>query len=328
LSKESDMKCIFRATAAISLATSVVVVQATEAPALRPVAAVRTPIATQAMMLGAAWSGKRAVSVGANGVVLLSDDQGSTFRQAHQVPVSSTLTSVSFADAAHGWAVGHWGVVLSTGDGGENWKIQRLSTDEDRPLFAVHFFDSTHGVAVGLWSLVLTTDDGGETWAPQNIAPPPGGKKADLNLLGLFADKQGAIYATAERGQVLRSMDQGHTWTYLDTGYKGSLWAGAVLSDGTLLVGGQRGTLLRRNETTQQWQSIDLQSKSSVTAISVHGDDVLVVGLDGLQAQSRDGGRTFSVAVRPSGDSLTAALATDERRWILLSKRGVVGDAK
>lgn len=279
-------------------------------------------------MLGAAWSGKRAVAVGANGVVLLSDDQGSTFRQAQGVPVSSTLTSVSFADAAHGWAVGHWGVVLFSDDGGENWKIQRLSTDEDRPLFAVHFFDATHGVAVGLWSLVLTTDDGGKTWVSRNIAPPPGGKKADLNLLSLFADNQGTIYATGERGQVLRSTDRGHTWSYLDTGYKGSLWAGASLADGALLVGGQRGTLMRRSETTQQWQLIDLKSKSSVAAISVNGNDVLVIGLDGLQAQSQDGGRTFSVAIRPPGDSLTAALAVHERRWILLSKRGVVGDVK
>lgn len=33
-------------------------------------------------------------------------------------------------------------------------------------------------------------------------------KRADLNLMGLFADNHGSLYATAEHGQVLRSDDQ------------------------------------------------------------------------------------------------------------------------
>ena len=75
-----------------------------------------------------------------------------------------TLTSVSFIDARTGWAVGHWGAILKTTDGGETWEVQRLVTSEDRPLFGVHFIDANHGVAVGLWSLILVTDDGGKTW--------------------------------------------------------------------------------------------------------------------------------------------------------------------
>jgi len=295
---------------------------------LAPVPAAKSAIATQATMLGAAWAGSRVVAVGDHGIVLLSDDAGTTWRQARSVPVSFTLTSVSFADAQHGWAVGHGGSVLATSDGGVSWKLQRIATAEDRPLFAVHFFDPRRGVAVGLWSLVLVTSDGGEHWQQQQLDPMPGAKKADLNLLGLFAGAQGTLFATAERGQVLRSDDRGATWQYLATGYKGSLWCGAMLRDGALLVGGQRGTLLRSDDQGQTWKAVPLDTKSSITSISVAANGVTLAGLDGLLARSREG-HAFAVATRPNGVAITSALSSrvgDEKPALLFTRRGVERD--
>ncbi|GID02933.1 MULTISPECIES: WD40/YVTN/BNR-like repeat-containing protein [Pseudomonas] len=295
-----------------------------QASPLPAVPATQTANASAATLLSASWAGERTVAVGDHGMVLLSDDHGQRFRQATSVPLSTPLTGVSFADAKQGWAVGHWGAILATSDGGDVWQVQRLSSAEDRPLFAVHFFNPTQGVAVGLWSLVLTTDDGGKTWIEQKIDAPPGSSRADLNLMGLFADEKGRLYATAERGQLLRSDDQGKHWRYLDTGYSGTLWTGAVLSDGSLLVGGQRGTLLHGSADGSSWQRVPLQSKSSVTAIDVSERKVIAVGLDGLIVRSDDGGQSFHE--QPSGDgvSLTASLLNSDGSPILFSRRGVV----
>ena len=277
-------------------------------------------------MLGSTWAGTRAVAVGDRGVVLLSDDGGARWRQARSVPVSFTLTSVSFADAQHGWAVGHGGSVIVTRDGGETWRVQRVVTTEDRPLFSVHFFDAHSGVAVGLWSLVLVTSDGGETWQERPLQPMPGARKADLNLLGLFAGTDGVLFAAAERGQVLRSDDRGATWTYLSTGYSGSLWCCAVLADGALLVGGQRGTLLRSEDHGQTWKPLRLDTKSSVTGIAAAARGVTLVGLDGLLARSGDG-RDFTIEARPDGVAITSTLATPRDgggQALLFTRRGVV----
>lgn len=300
-----------------------------QAPApLAPTPAASSPIAGQAMMLGAAWAGPRAVAVGDQGVVMLSDDGGRTSRQARQVPVSSTLTAVSFVDAQHGWAVGHWGAILATVDGGETWRIQRVATDEDRPLFAVHFFDAQHGVAVGLWSLVLTTEDGGKTWTQRKLAPPPGAGRADTNLLSLFADATGRLYATGERGLVLYSDDRGSTWNYLATGYAGSFWNGIALADGSLLVGGQRGTVYRSADRGQHWSRVELDSKSSITGFAAGGADVLLVGLDGLRATSKDSGQNFTVSQRPDRLSLTAALRTPQGAWLTWSRQGLAPEGR
>jgi len=297
---------------------------ALQASPLPVVPAMQSEHASQATMLDAAWAGKRMVAVGDHGIVLLSDDHGKSFRQAGSVPVSTPLTGVSFIDAKRGWAVGHWGVILVTADGGDSWQIQRMSNEEDRPLFAVHFFNAQQGVAVGLWSLVLTTDDGGLTWNEQTLQAPPGSKKADLNLMGLFADGQHKLYATAEHGQLLRSEDEGKSWTYINTGYEGTLWSGAVLADGSLLVGGQRGTLMHGTTEGRGFRKVPTQSKGSITAVTVAGRTVLAVGLDGLMMKSSDGGERFEESQSVEGLSLTAALLDPQGAPVLFSRRGVL----
>jgi photosystem II stability/assembly factor-like uncharacterized protein len=316
-------------TFGLLLAAGIARAEGAAAPALKPQPAVPTAYAGEATILGATHAGARIVGVGDYGVVLLSDDHGKTFRQARAVPVSSTLTGVSFVDAQDGWAVGHWGVILHTADGGETWTVQRGDTNEDRPLFAVHFFDAREGIAVGLWSLVLATHDGGAHWEQVTLPAPPGGGRADRNLMAAFADAQGTLFVAAERGLVLRTKDRGRTWDYLDTGYKGSFWTGTALRDGTLLVGGLRGSMYRSTDGGAHWQAVDSGAKSSLTGIVQTSDgNVEAVGLDGTMLDSGDAGATFKARQRGDRLSLTSVNA-EAGRVIRFSRRGVAEqDAK
>ena len=145
--------------------------------------AVQGPQALRAVLLDVARAGARLVAVGERGVVLLSDDNGATWRQAAAVAVSASLTAVQFVDERNGWAVGHAGVVLRSEDGGEHWTLQldgkraaalelqaaEASADErrlaaaqrlladgaDKPLLALSFADAQHGLVVGAYGLLL-----------------------------------------------------------------------------------------------------------------------------------------------------------------------------
>src|ERR1039458_2282077 len=75
------------------------------------------------VLLDAVKTGGRIIAVGERGVIVLSDDDGHTWRQAN-VPTSVTLTRVKFATPKAGWVVGHSGVALHTEDGGESWTRQ------------------------------------------------------------------------------------------------------------------------------------------------------------------------------------------------------------
>lgn len=172
------------------------------------------------MMLSATRAGKRMVAVGERGVVLLSDDDGAHWRQARTVPTRATLTSVRFVDDKAGWAVGHWGSILATADGGETWHMQRDDLSTDQPLFSVWFRDRQNGLAAGLFSLLLSTSDGGKTWNKIALPAPAGARSADLNLFSVFSDNKGQIWIAAEQGTVYRSADGGRNWDALATGAK------------------------------------------------------------------------------------------------------------
>ncbi|OYV01945.1 MAG: glycosyl hydrolase, partial [Burkholderiales bacterium PBB5] len=202
--------------------------------------------------------------------------------------------------------------------------VQRSDLQHDRPLFAVHFVDAQRGVAVGLWSLVLTTADGGAHWSPVPLATPPGAKKADLNLLGLFADAQGRLYATGERGMLLRSADQGARWDYLGTGYAGSFWTGAAPAPGVLLAAGLRGSLYRSADDGKTWARVDSGSTSAITALLHRGAAVVALGLDGLVLRSADGGATFSATPRADRLALTTGVLTADGEPVLFSRQGTV----
>lgn len=234
--------------------------------------AMHAPQAQQAVLLDLARAGARLVTVGERGIVLLSDDNGVSWRQA-QVPVSVSLTAVQFVDDMTGWAVGHAGAVLVSHDGGETWAVQldgnraaqlelhsareqltqaadpeaaaaRVQTAErlvgegaDKPFLAMKFTDARHGLIVGAYGLAFATADGGASWQ---------------SLMGQIDNPMGAhLYAIArhgthwflagEQGYLARSDDDGQSFAALDSPYSGSFFAVQVRDDGTLLAAGLKG---------------------------------------------------------------------------------------
>lgn len=294
---------------------------------LKPTPADRRAGATASALLAVTQAGPRLVAVGERGVILLSDDGGRQWRQAREVPASGTLTAVSFADARQGWAVGHQGLVLHTQDGGETWRVQHQELEQDQPLLAVHFADARRGVAVGLWARVMVTDDGGAHWEPVQLdAPRPAdaahARPLDVNLYSLFTGRDGALYATAEQGLVLRSRDMGRRWEAMPTGYSGSLWAGVALASGELLVGGLRGTLLRSVDEGRTWQRVNHAGQSSITGLIPLGSQgVLGTALDGVVFSSADG-QAFELRQSPSRVSYTGAVAPKGQKPVLISRNG------
>lgn len=288
--------------------------------------AIRTQSAAKQMLLAVTRAGSRIVAVGEHGNILISDDQGASFRQAKAVPTRTTLTSVSFSDALNGWAVGQWGVIIHTEDGGETWTLQRSDTSVDRPLYSVLFLNKEHGFAVGLWSLMLETKDGGKTWQDLLLPTPPEGGNADRNLFQLFSGDGNTLYIAAERGTVIKSVDNGATWQYLNTEYAGSFWTGAVLKNGTLVLAGLRGTVYISQDGGTTWRLSKTENKSSITSIIQVGNLVRGVGLDGVMIESHDNGESFSMTQRSDRLPLTGLVDMGTSSPVIISKMGVTSE--
>lgn len=283
--------------------------------------ALPSSIATQTLLLDAARVGERIVAVGSWGHVLLSDDGGASWRQAASVPTRSVLTGVRFVDRRHGWAVGHDGVVIHTGDGGEHWVLQRVEPGEGMPLFDVHFEDRQRGIAVGAFGLAIRSEDGGESWQPFPLAGTDG---KDPHLNQVFEAADGTRYVAAERGDVYREEPGAEVWARLSSGYEGSFWGGIGLPDGRLLVFGQRGNVYASDDRGESWSPVEVATDQSLAGGALAPDGVVALaGLGGSVLRSADGGRRFEVSIRPDRRGANALVPLDGAKLVVFGEGGV-----
>lgn len=312
-----------------------------------------SPRSLNALQLAVTRAGDRLVSVGAGGVILLSDDGGRSWRQPQKVPVSVTLTDVAFASATLGWAVGHSGIILQSTDGGETWAVQldgngaarlvveeaeRLAADNapnadaakrngdylvadgpDKPFLAVHFADADHGWAVGAYGLAVATENGGATWRSisGHMQNPMG------NHLYRIEQAGDQVMIAGEQGALLRSDDGGQTFTMVETPYEGTFFGALAQADGGFLVYGLKGNAWRSNGDMTDWQAVDLEQPVSVTAGLRLQDGSTVLGDEGGRlVRSTDGGRTFRTIGTPVGGGLTGLSQASDGALIVSGARG------
>jgi photosystem II stability/assembly factor-like uncharacterized protein len=304
------------AAACIGAAAVPVAASAVADPMARPALMVAQP--AKAYLTGIARAGKRLVAVGERGIIVLSDDDGATWRQAG-VPVSVTLAAVQFPTPTQGWAVGHYGVVLHTSDGGATWtrqldgvqaaqlvlrdaqagqggaaylaEAQRLVADgPDKPFLGLHFTDANNGFIVGAYNLAFRTRDGGKTWAPfGNRLDNP--KASHLYVIEVSGSD---VLVAGEQGVLLRSTDNGTTFARVALPYKGSFFALAS-SGADAVVAGLGGNAFVSHDRGATWTPLALPAPVSVTAARLEGGRLLMAN----QAGTLLAGAAGATAIAP-----------------------------
>lgn len=317
-------------------------------PAALTEPALISPKALGASTLAVARAGDRLVAAGERGTVLWSDDGGKTWQQA-RVPVRAGLTALRFVDARTGWAVGHLGVILKTEDGGKTWTLQldgvraaqallAAATDDasrraaqrlveegaDKPWFDLEALDGQRVIAVGAYGLAMATRDGGRTWEPLPLrAVNPRG----LHLYGVRAvgGPGGAWVIAGEQGLLLRSSDDGVSFTALASPYKGSFFGLLSTRSGALLAYGLRGSVYRSGDAGASWDKVELGTPVSLQAGLERADraELTLLAQNGELFVSTDDGHRFTRRPPPAGPLPAAGLAAaPDGAWVIASLRG------
>ncbi len=209
-------------------------------PSPAPIPQAAGPLATPAASVAhpdkilvetVALAGHRLVAGGLDGLLILSDDNGVTWRQV-PLPVQATLTAIRFIDDRVGWAIGHYGVVLRTDDGGLHWtlvedgpraaaatldaaragneadsvrarRIQAAQTlvqdDPSRPFLLIQSSGSDTVRLIGAGILSAETNDGGHHWRPWSEAI---GNTDGVRLDGIAA-RNGLLLVAGAHGTLL-----------------------------------------------------------------------------------------------------------------------------
>lgn len=312
------------------------------------------------LYLDAARAGTRVVAVGDRGHIVYSDDEGQHWQPA-ETPTKVLLTAVCFADARNGWAVGHDAVVLGTRDGGASWQQQFSDVlgandaeddfaDDDyddldldnyddygdfsedagavepdtsgAPLLDVVCLSKDRAVAVGGYGYLVETSNAGNDWF-KVLDRIENGSGWHLNAITQVPNSSTLLVA-GERGLLLRSRDNGLSWTTLKSPYDGSYFGVTALADGTVLAYGLQGNLWVSRNQGDSWRQVKTGVTRGInTATQLEDGTVVLAGGAGVVLVSRDGGNSVALQYLPERESVSSVLPLTGGELLMVGDAGI-----
>lgn len=254
----------------------------------------------------------RGWAVGHDGVVLASDDGGASWRkqldgrQAAQAlkTLADSLAAaqgdarligelqrmaaqgadkpfldVWFQDERSGYAVGAFGLIFRTGDGGATW--QPWLHNADNPgLLHLYAIDSAGDdvFAVGEQGLLLKLDKPSGRFRAQ----PSPYKGSFFGVTG----RAGAVLVFGLRGNLFRSRDGGASWQKIETATLAGLTGGSLLGKTQVALVSQGGELLISHDDGLRFAPLPLPRRFPFTALAPTATGALAItGLRGVVLQ-------------------------------------------
>ena len=287
---------------------------------------------------------------GSQGFISASAD-GRNWQQLSSSLISGNASDIQFLNNLEGWCGGEGGIVLTTADGGSNWR--GLETGLVSTLFAVCFRDRNTGWVAGQNSRELFTGDAGRSWQEVDIAAGDvscitfsgdtgyavHGRSVAVSLDGgetwrsrqIVADDQDGIvaisvpepavaYAASPTDSLRRTLDAGETWEALATPFIGCLGVSFPDTDYGWVVGvspGEWHRVFYTEDGGRIWRSslpVDFIALGIEFIDREHG---WIRGLDGELLFSDDGGRNWrDMELRVARSLQGLAAAAPDRVWI------------
>lgn len=208
-------------------------------------------------LLGVAVRGERAIAVGQMGVVLVRTADG----RWNQVEsgTEERLFGVDLNAQGVAIAVGAFGALLRSTDGGQSWvnaapawagifedTAGRLGDFFEPSMYGVQIADDGRAWVVGELALVLHSDDAGARWQVGHS-----GRSrvdgVDPTLFGLSMRADGSGVAVGQEGYVLVSSDGGASWRSIERPTHANLLSVHSSADGLVVATGMREMLISRD---------------------------------------------------------------------------------
>ena len=236
---------------------------------------------------------------------------------------TSHLRGVSFTDANNGTAVGEYGTILRTTNGGVNWSSQTSGTT--LALMGTSFTDENTGTAVGgdaftYEGIIIRTIDGGNTWTSQIYEPLD-------PLCGVsFTDANNGT-AVGIWAIILRTSNGGATWTFQWGGTTLGLWGVSFTDENTGTAVGYNGTILRTTDGGATWtpQTSGTPYMYGLNGVSfTNVNNGTVVGDSGTIIRTTDGGANWLSQTSGTTSNLFGVSFTDANNGTAVGDYGTI----
>lgn len=250
---------------------------------------------TDLALLAVDRRGPHTIAVGQTGVVLIEESPGKWAKIDSGDP--NRLFSVSVNTSGLAVAVGEFGKVLKSEDGGRTWSPaapdwtafadqESFGTGEPN-MYSANVSESGEITIAGEYGVILRSKDKGASW---RVLRPVTPGVPTIFAMHVAPAGQGNSYAVGQDGAMLISADGGVTWMQCTMSTKLNFLGVAASPDGHVVVTGMRVMMRSQNggmtweaveegDTTTDWYQAVRTETSSGRIIAVgHSGRIIQVG--------------------------------------------------
>ncbi len=237
---------------------------------------------------------------------------GSWHRILHRTEF--TLWDVTSTDSLHCYAVGDYGVIMYSTDGGESW-TQRLSPNQ-YALRNIHFFNDSTGIITGFNGSCYRTIDRGVNWTAI-----PLGTKANLAGLSVVGNN---VWLSGAGGTIVKSTDQAVSFEKLDSGTDVTLDAISFADARNGWATSVQRKVLHTRDGGATWEEQQVEEFLPITSVCARSaNECWVAGYHGLIMRTIDGGQSWQRVDAYGTDYFSIAFDEKGTGWAV-GKRGAV----
>jgi photosystem II stability/assembly factor-like uncharacterized protein len=184
----------------------------------------------------------------------------------------------------HLFAVGGFGLMLTSIDGGQTWTRIAGESIADHHLNAMVRAADRSLIVVGERGLMARSTDDGQTW--QKMPPV-----YDGSFFGAITLPSKALLVFGMRGNVFRSDDDGKTWKKIKTPVESSLFTGSVSPRGEIVLAGAGRVILVSNDDGHSFsQPLPGDPHDLSAVLPLTASSLITAGDGGIQFVQLNGG--------------------------------------
>ncbi|MBI1807326.1 MAG: T9SS type A sorting domain-containing protein [Ignavibacteria bacterium] len=282
--------------------------------------------------------------------LLLTPCSRSQWNWQSPVPQGNTLLGTQFLNDSLGWAVGEYGTIIHTTNGGVSWYEQEFGRTDNilalsmvsvtegwavgdngtilhtidsgddwleqnsgitSGLNAVTFLDSLNGWATGDNEVILHTSDGGIAWTLQHKVMMP----SSINAIDFLSLTEG--WAAGSSGKTFHTIDGGATWSLRVIGAQTTSYLGITFADPSLgFAVGTNGKIIRTEDGGLIWSDVSPPDSVNFNEVIMQNTFVgWIVGDGGRMLRTINGGQSWSSTIIADGYNLDGLTRASGKLW-------------
>lgn len=194
--------------------------------------------------------------------------------------VANPLMDIWFRDAHTGFAVGAFGEMIMTSDGGVTWTniADRLDNPDHNHLNAIVGQGDLMYIA-GEAGHVYRSTNGGTSWTQLASPDPENGSFFAINIV---SDNE--VFIAGLRGMMYRSIDRGASWKQIAETQHKNINTVYFLDKDTVLAVGNDGAFLRSRDGGRTFQENTRKNRLTIASVTVAANgNYVLVGAGGVE---------------------------------------------